>query len=505
VNTPIPRRVSAVRTSLPLPAPPTAEEEPNVVDLAWGGEDHGQPVVLDDVPDLGRAIAAGSMPQAAQLPPTAQAGRTPTGATVPALPPVVGPAFGAALVDRAASQARWWKYALAAGVVALLGVIAIVLLTRGPSTKPTTAAPEVVKPARINFVVQPADATIEVGGQVASTQSPYEAELEAGLYTIAIRREGYKTWVTDLTVESGERQRIQVALEKGGSAQARFMIKSNPEGLAVELDGKPVEQKTPVSLDVSPGFHRIVVKDDRGQTWSEELTAEVDTQYQFQAVMGSKTQEEREQQKKLAQTRVRDDVGVRPIVGERTDPVPAPEQPTKPLAGLNTGITPTVLDTAPVTAPEPVAGTAPPPPAPAATTPSPPPAETPPPAPAPVPVATKIEPAPPPPSRPAPPPPPVKKTAKIVPPTAVTRISGTMPKIEAKIRGKNVSGDVVAKICIDESGRVSSVDVAKAAPEIKEQVHAAMKSWRYKPYLDGGQPTPACFGTMMKVKIEELQ
>ncbi|HEX5059890.1 MAG TPA: protein kinase [Kofleriaceae bacterium] len=75
--------------------------------------------------------------------------------------------------------------------------------------------------------------------------------------------------------------------------------------------------------------------------------------------------------------------------------------------------------------------------------------------------------------------------------TAVTKLSGDVPTLRAK--SAEGGGNVSAKLCIDESGHVSSVKIVKGNLEIASQLEDALSSWRYKPFLRDGKAIPVCF------------
>jgi hypothetical protein len=89
----------------------------------------------------------------------------------------------------------------------------------------------------------------------------------------------------------------------------------------------------------------------------------------------------------------------------------------------------------------------------------------------------------------------------VVAASLVTKISGTMPNLRVNGRTKDLSNDVVAKLCIDERGRVTSAQIMRAAAEIADEVQRSLRSWRYKPYLDDGRATPVCFAVPMRVVV----
>ncbi|MCB9571338.1 MAG: hypothetical protein H6709_04545 [Kofleriaceae bacterium] len=103
---------------------------------------------------------------------------------------------------------------------------------------------------------------------------------------------------------------------------------------------------------------------------------------------------------------------------------------------------------------------------------------------------------------PAPAPAPKKARGPVtVAPNAVTKVSGEVPTIRAVVRNnETVPSVVAAKMCIDTTGRVTSVDVMKVTGDIATKLAAALRGWRYAPYKQGGIATPACFATTFKLK-----
>jgi serine/threonine protein kinase len=84
--------------------------------------------------------------------------------------------------------------------------------------------------------------------------------------------------------------------------------------------------------------------------------------------------------------------------------------------------------------------------------------------------------------------------------SAVSKLSGTMPELHVRGGGGDLS-DVVAKLCIDERGAVTSAQTVRAAKEIAGMVERELRSWRYTPYLAQGKPSPACFPVQMRVVV----
>jgi len=98
---------------------------------------------------------------------------------------------------------------------------------------------------------------------------------------------------------------------------------------------------------------------------------------------------------------------------------------------------------------------------------------------------------------PAPPPrPAVNRPATapiVVPPGAVRRVSGRPPSIPRQYRA-SVPPHVSAKLCIDRRGHVTSATVlTEVGADLTRIVEKALKRWRYRPYRAKGTRVPACF------------
>jgi serine/threonine protein kinase len=74
--------------------------------------------------------------------------------------------------------------------------------------------------------------------------------------------------------------------------------------------------------------------------------------------------------------------------------------------------------------------------------------------------------------------------------SAVTKVSGELPVLHGN---GDASGNVMAKMCIDEQGKVSSVKIKQSPPEIANDLQRALQTWRYKPYMKGDKAVSVCF------------
>jgi hypothetical protein len=65
--------------------------------------------------------------------------------------------------------------------------------------------------------VQPGDATITIDGERwegAQDQERLVVQLAAGTHTIEIQKDGYRTYITDITVRRGETTPLNVSLTR---------------------------------------------------------------------------------------------------------------------------------------------------------------------------------------------------------------------------------------------------------------------------------------------------
>lgn len=80
------------------------------------------------------------------------------------------------------------------------------------------------------------------------------------------------------------------------------------------------------------------------------------------------------------------------------------------------------------------------------------------------------------------------------------RIAGALPHLPAHVvTARRGLGDstFTARICVAESGAVSSVTVLAGIPGADESIVAALRAWRYKP-----QPIPVCFVSQLVYDVQ---
>jgi serine/threonine-protein kinase len=433
---------------LPSAVESAADEEKSVADMTWGANE-GAPSAIHPIPDHADA-------------PIAAATTSPPNTRLPT--PVAAPMIGASL--RPPHRNSGARLALV-GLFAIAAALAVYQFVLRSPKKPAPLA-AVAPVSSIKFDIKPADAIVEVAGKEVGHASPFDYKTDPGMISISVHKPGYKPVTSQITLHDGEKQTVALALEVG---IAHVSITSQPAGLAVQLDGKPLDQVTPIELQTAAGRHQLVVTNATGVTWSQEFTADVDGKYTFNAP--------------LTQTKKSGQTSSVAASAQTTSPPPRPQPstpaptPERPKRGGNGSTSRSGKDS--ITESE--------------TRPSEPEIEAPPP-PVHVDAGVPAVIVPEPPKVPA-----VAVTGKppVVAASVVTKLSGEIPTMKVSGVTDNYT-DVISKICIDDHGRVTSAKVIKALPEISSELQQALLTWHYKPYVNpAGQASPACFASTFRV------
>ncbi len=305
-----------------------------------------------------------------------------------------------------------------AGLAVLAGILGGVLYAK--------REPALVAQPSLRFIVEPEGAVVEVAGSAIGSGSRIETEIAPGVYAIAVRRDGYKPWTSSVTVEAGDKQTINVALEPVPVAAAPPHVdppRQDPQPEPGSGEGSAASAETPVPpVATDP----VVVKVAKTPTKSS-------------GAHGKKTQRTK---------------GGASQVGSSNDP-----------AEIASKADPVVTKPDPVvTKPDPVVTK---------------------------PVAVVTKPDPPIEAKPA--------RTPVVGPNVVQKLSGEIPTL----RSSSGSGDVTAKICIDEGGKVTSVKMIKGPTDVSSDLQRAMFSWRFKAYANrDGKLSPVCFPHSLRIVLK---
>jgi len=71
---------------------------------------------------------------------------------------------------------------------------------------------------------------------------------------------------------------------------------------------------------------------------------------------------------------------------------------------------------------------------------------------------------------------------------AIERPAPTLSTIARQLK---LSGTVELAVTIDETGAVTDVTVAKGSPVLGAGAVAAVRKWKFEPFMDNGKPTKA--------------
>jgi len=382
----------------------------------------------------------------------------------PSSPPSAGPT----MVTLPAGRKTWVILAsiIAAGAV---GTAAMLYATqRGKDAVPAVSEPVTPRPpgkglATLKFAIEPANAEITIEDK-KHAGSPWSIELPPGVHQIQIHASGYKARLTSLELSPDETYNLIISLDRIGAqtvSDANLILSSRPFGLEVILDGQLLAQHTPIKMPLKAGPHTIVLRQYGVEVWHHELVAEASVDYEFSPSLTDDKQRDRES--RLARPPAQPD--------RRTSTAPQDSivQPDRPAVAIIPPLEPIMAE-----------GSGSARPAPSITLP-----------PRPPPVAPVV---------PRPQPAIVQQGPVTIAPTAVTRVFGEAPTL-GKSKRAEVPPIVAAKVCIDQSGRVTSVDmISKLERHAASDLANTMRSWRYTPYREGGVERSACFVVSFRVK-----
>src|SRR5262249_50789600 len=73
------------------------------------------------------------------------------------------------------------------------------------------------------------------------------------------------------------------------------------------------------------------------------------------------------------------------------------------------------------------------------------------------------------------------------------KLTGQEPRIPAAVWASLSRGSALARICVDPEGRVTDLRFLRASAGLQEPLRAAVRTWRYRPFLSHGHAVSACF------------
>jgi hypothetical protein len=132
---------------------------------------------------------------------------------------------------------------------------------RGRNAKPTkkVATPAPVIPGQIAIDSTPQGAQVQVDGRTdPSYVTPFVlTNLEPGQHSITVSKAGYTTDSRAVVVTSANRTTTVIHLAQ---LMATLIVKSDPPGANIYVDGRDVGTKTPAQVSVDKGQHVVLVR-----------------------------------------------------------------------------------------------------------------------------------------------------------------------------------------------------------------------------------------------------
>jgi serine/threonine protein kinase len=132
---------------------------------------------------------------------------------------------------------------------------------RGRNAKPTkkVATPAPVIPGQIAIDSTPQGAQVQVDGRTdPSYVTPFVlTNLEPGQHSITVSKAGYTTDSRAVAVTSANRTTTVIHLAQ---LMATLIVKSDPPGANIYVDGRDVGTKTPAQVSVDKGQHVVLVR-----------------------------------------------------------------------------------------------------------------------------------------------------------------------------------------------------------------------------------------------------
>lgn len=158
----------------------------------------------------------------------------------------------------------WAKMGIGAGILAVLAIIGFFLLR--PS-----APPEVF--ATIDIASTPSGATIWIDGESIGTTPLQSYEIYQGDIALEIRKTGYVSVDSTLTLAEGQHKLLSMALQIDtmGIALSTVAITSTPSGAQVWIDDQNMGT-TPLETQIPSGNIAIRLQKDGFESWTQNIT-----------------------------------------------------------------------------------------------------------------------------------------------------------------------------------------------------------------------------------------
>jgi hypothetical protein len=130
--------------------------------------------------------------------------------------------------------------------------------SRGRNAKKKAAAPVLI-PGQLTVDSTPQGALVQLDGQGDATWvTPLAlSNLQPGPHSITVSKSGYTTDTRTINIASASKGTTTIHLTQ---TSATLVVKSNPAGASIFVDGRDVGPKTPAQVSVNKGQHVVLVR-----------------------------------------------------------------------------------------------------------------------------------------------------------------------------------------------------------------------------------------------------
>ncbi|HVN18980.1 MAG TPA: PEGA domain-containing protein [Dongiaceae bacterium] len=130
--------------------------------------------------------------------------------------------------------------------------------SHGGKKKASAQAPVII-PGQLAIDSTPAGAQVQIdGASDPSWVTPFTlTNLQPGQHTITVSKSGFSTDTRTITITSGNRATAQIHLSQ---LAATVVVKSDPPGASIYVDGRDMSAKTPAQVSIDKGQHVLLVR-----------------------------------------------------------------------------------------------------------------------------------------------------------------------------------------------------------------------------------------------------
>jgi hypothetical protein len=127
-----------------------------------------------------------------------------------------------------------------------------------PKTERAAAPVRPAMPPEVSFLSSPGGATATLDGNPSlACSTPCSLRAAPGRHTLALTLPGYQIERREFTVGTGPMELTPVALRRAGGT---LMLTSVPDGAAISVDGKRIDQLTPAQIPLALGVYSIMIE-----------------------------------------------------------------------------------------------------------------------------------------------------------------------------------------------------------------------------------------------------